>query len=231
MVTGSVPFTGDSEWEVLQKHEKEAVIIPPAVSPRIAGVIRRAMAKKPEDRFESIDDLLAALSGTVTPGGTASSLGGQDVPPPLPTHRPPRTPLPQHIEKNLDAIGELLEEEGGETAERARKNWQGRPSAADSDDDSAQFNGDSFYTDFEQRPRPSGKAPRANQGRRRGPAAAGSSWTKPFRWLLAAIGSVFSMIIDLLGNIFQNLLRYAVVLLISAGLALSVVYLINGPLF
>jgi eukaryotic-like serine/threonine-protein kinase len=79
LLTGEVPFRGDNFVAVAMQHINEP---PPSVrerrpelSPCIDGVVRRAMAKEPGDRFRSMDDFCAELSdclggldGGVSPG-------------------------------------------------------------------------------------------------------------------------------------------------------------------
>ncbi|MFY9343141.1 MAG: serine/threonine-protein kinase [Planctomycetota bacterium] len=99
---GDVPFKGDSEWEVLKKHEVTPPEFPPHAEPHDRAVIARCLAKKPEDRFASVTELLRALHapaalgesllfgpgrGAVAPSG-AACVGPQArraalVPPPL----------------------------------------------------------------------------------------------------------------------------------------------------
>jgi serine/threonine protein kinase len=67
-LTGSVPFRGDSEWEVLRKHENEAPEIPASVGAVERAVIQRCLAKDPLDRFQSVSDLLHALSAPAALG-------------------------------------------------------------------------------------------------------------------------------------------------------------------
>lgn len=57
----SVPFTGSNEFEVLRKHEEAPLVVPAAIEARFGTVLRKALAKKPEDRYASILDLLEAL--------------------------------------------------------------------------------------------------------------------------------------------------------------------------
>src|SRR6266850_5644580 len=67
MVTGSVPFDGDSSQQIVGKHIADP---PPAASdvnkqvPReISDVILRCMEKQPSDRFQSAAEVIAALEG------------------------------------------------------------------------------------------------------------------------------------------------------------------------
>ncbi|MEK7485138.1 MAG: FHA domain-containing serine/threonine-protein kinase [Planctomycetota bacterium] len=65
LVTGNVPYRGETTVDILIKHVREP--IPdvakhaPQISKRLAGVIARMMAKKPEERFVSAEELLGAL--------------------------------------------------------------------------------------------------------------------------------------------------------------------------
>ena len=101
ILCGKVPFTGDSEWEVLRKHETARPQLPAHLTPTERAVLTRCLAKDAEDRFQSVDQLLRAF-------GPLSRLDGMPVAaaalprpaqypsvaqyPPLPTCVPP--PLP-----------------------------------------------------------------------------------------------------------------------------------------
>jgi serine/threonine protein kinase len=65
---GDVPFRGDSEWEVLRKHEVAAPEFPPQAEPADRAVVLRCLQKKPEDRFPSVTELLRALQAPVALG-------------------------------------------------------------------------------------------------------------------------------------------------------------------
>ena len=51
--TGEVPFDGDSDWEVLRKHEVEPVSFPDGFPPGHRDLVEMAMRKDPEERFSS----------------------------------------------------------------------------------------------------------------------------------------------------------------------------------
>ncbi|MBN2492360.1 MAG: serine/threonine protein kinase [Planctomycetes bacterium] len=84
---GEVPFRGDTEWEVLRKHESEEIRFPAAVVEPFRSAIRQAMAKAPEDRFSSV----AALRQAVTPAApTSRAKATAAAPPPgIAEHFPP----------------------------------------------------------------------------------------------------------------------------------------------
>jgi len=65
MVTGKLPFEGSTPAAVMHKHLKEQLIPPdhivPSLSTGVGEVIERMMAKKPEDRYTTMRDLLTDL--------------------------------------------------------------------------------------------------------------------------------------------------------------------------
>ncbi len=73
MLTGSYPFSGETPLSVLLAHVNEPVpdvsMIRPELSPQIAAVVNRAMAKDPADRFQTAGELAAALRRAVEAGG------------------------------------------------------------------------------------------------------------------------------------------------------------------
>jgi serine/threonine protein kinase len=92
-LTGRLPFPRDSLGSALVAHMMEA---PPRVSdvradlsPRIDGVVAKAMAKTRAERFDTCDEMMAAAKDALvgTPGlGVA--------PPPMPKIPPPLSPMP-----------------------------------------------------------------------------------------------------------------------------------------
>ena len=94
ILCGKVPFSGDSEWEVLKKHESETAALPAHLSSSECAVLQRCLQKDPAARFQSVHDLIAAF------GSQAQALASVPAPPPvadLPHCVPPplpRRPLP-----------------------------------------------------------------------------------------------------------------------------------------
>ncbi|MHB8986009.1 MAG: protein kinase domain-containing protein, partial [Eubacteriales bacterium] len=76
MLTGELPFNGDTPISVAIKHIQDVPAPPsrinPAVSPELEKVIIRAMAKNPADRFESARKMAEALTGAGYSGGDDS---------------------------------------------------------------------------------------------------------------------------------------------------------------
>ena len=63
MLTGQVPFFGSSPAEVLMKHLTSDVNLDGIEEP-FQGVIKKAMAKNPADRFQSVQEMVEAVFGT-----------------------------------------------------------------------------------------------------------------------------------------------------------------------
>lgn len=63
MLVGKPPFKGDSEWELLRKHEQESPSYPRDLDPGDQRVIAGCLAKDPEARFQSVEEMLAQLQG------------------------------------------------------------------------------------------------------------------------------------------------------------------------
>jgi serine/threonine-protein kinase len=93
MLTGAVPFTGDSFMAVLAAHLNDPA---PSmlnfrpdleISQELHQIVDRALAKNPDERYGSMSELSAALLGT--PEGQSLQLSGElntvTLPPPPPT--------------------------------------------------------------------------------------------------------------------------------------------------
>ena len=65
MVTGQVPFTGDDSSEIMKKHLREKLIPPDhintSLSAGVSEVVEIMMAKRREDRYNSVEELLVDL--------------------------------------------------------------------------------------------------------------------------------------------------------------------------
>jgi serine/threonine protein kinase len=65
LLTGRAPFTGESLAQVLLKHQMAEVEAPPGgwgqVPPAVQAVLRKLLAKKPESRFQTPQELVRAL--------------------------------------------------------------------------------------------------------------------------------------------------------------------------
>ncbi len=65
LLVGKKPFEGDSAFTIMKAHTEEAPSSPTAINPEIpnalSAIVLRALAKKPEARFQSADAFLQAI--------------------------------------------------------------------------------------------------------------------------------------------------------------------------
>jgi serine/threonine protein kinase len=70
MVTGQCPIRGESEYEIMVAHLAVAPTAPtelnPFLPPALSAMILKAMAKRPEDRFQTAADFRASLGSLVS---------------------------------------------------------------------------------------------------------------------------------------------------------------------
>ncbi|WP_224247781.1 serine/threonine-protein kinase [Hyalangium gracile] len=71
MLTGRRPFSGEGLGEQLQAHLRQVPMSPHGVRPEVpaalSDVVMRAIAKRPEDRFQTASELRAALERAMAP--------------------------------------------------------------------------------------------------------------------------------------------------------------------
>ena len=110
MVTGQLPFSGDSVHTILYKHIFEEVQAPKTlrgdIPEAISAAVKRAMAKEPDQRFPTMEDLATAVWAEQP---VSAAKGGRPATPPRPRAKPvvtsetptehvstvaPTTPLP-----------------------------------------------------------------------------------------------------------------------------------------
>ncbi|MEM6997019.1 MAG: serine/threonine-protein kinase, partial [Myxococcota bacterium] len=79
MLTGRVPFEGVNAFDVLTRHQNEAPRSPrtlePSIPEAVDALLRRALQKRPEDRFQTMGEVELALRAVpgVTPVGRMSA--------------------------------------------------------------------------------------------------------------------------------------------------------------
>jgi eukaryotic-like serine/threonine-protein kinase len=92
LLTGEVPFRGENFVAVAMRHINEPAPSVrerrPDISPRLDGAIRRAMAKDPRERFESMDAFAAELESCLTASDAAGP--GDETVVVAPARRPRR---------------------------------------------------------------------------------------------------------------------------------------------
>ncbi|MDZ4865383.1 MAG: protein kinase [Gemmatimonadota bacterium] len=73
MLTGHPPFHGLTPQQTLAAHVTQAPVSAtqrrPGISPALDALIMRCLAKRPADRYQTADDLVAALEPLATPSG------------------------------------------------------------------------------------------------------------------------------------------------------------------
>lgn len=106
MVLGQLPFQGDTPYTLMYKHFNDAPPPPrqknPALDPRVEAVILRALAKDPDDRYQSAEDVAEDFARAVRAVGQPTpardmeaTVLGEEAPPaarPGPTVSPPAPP-------------------------------------------------------------------------------------------------------------------------------------------
>ncbi|HTT68388.1 MAG TPA: protein kinase [Gemmatimonadales bacterium] len=87
-LTGHVPFDGEDSFSIGYKHIMEELPTPPletAEQRDLFAIIQRMMAKKPDDRFQTAEELVASLEGS---GGVAAAMSADVATRPTESLRP-----------------------------------------------------------------------------------------------------------------------------------------------
>ena len=83
MLTGELPFSGDSIYTIIARHINDPPVSPMDMNakadPHLATLTMKALAKEPDDRYQSVDELLAALEQEGTPASQAEGIRAADV--------------------------------------------------------------------------------------------------------------------------------------------------------
>jgi serine/threonine protein kinase len=85
MLAGRIPFDGDTSWTLIFKQINEPPPSIPGIQPAVQTVIDRALAKKPDDRYQSARELAADYMEAIGLVSEASTLRIS-----LPPSRPPQ---------------------------------------------------------------------------------------------------------------------------------------------
>ena len=127
MLTGEVPFRGDSWAEVALRHQTDLPELS-RVPPAYLAIIQKALSKKAEDRFADMDEMIRAVEVVSRVGPparqeepllVATVIGNPEkktaaVPPPLPKRNPP--PMPRNGSSALLPAVPSFKERVGELA-------------------------------------------------------------------------------------------------------------------
>ena len=98
LLAGRPPFTGASPQQVLAAHVMQAPELlsshRPSLSPALTGVIMKALEKRPADRWQSAEEMLAQLEPLATPSGGMTPTSTAPVAAVAPAKRSrPRLPM------------------------------------------------------------------------------------------------------------------------------------------
>ncbi|HEX9704385.1 MAG TPA: protein kinase [Gemmatimonadales bacterium] len=99
-LTSTVPFDGEDSFSIGYKHIMEEIPVPRFETPEqknLFEIIRKMMAKRPEERFQDADQLVAALEGGTAFVATGITTAATQAMPSLSQRRladSPTTPLP-----------------------------------------------------------------------------------------------------------------------------------------
>ncbi|AWV87815.1 serine/threonine-protein kinase [Bradymonas sediminis] len=77
--TGSLPFNGDTSYSVIAAHQNEPIpAMPSSIDPAFAEIVYRAMAKYPNDRFQSAQEMAQVLGRWRDETSWVDGLPGED---------------------------------------------------------------------------------------------------------------------------------------------------------
>jgi len=83
MLTGHKPFQADTSYSVLNAHltepPKPLTELEPSIPPQLNAIVLRAMAKTPEDRYQTAEEFRSALRGMLDPATAAIPAAAQPV--------------------------------------------------------------------------------------------------------------------------------------------------------
>ena len=98
MLAGQLPLQGNSDYEVQMAHLERApdppTIYYPHIPPHIVAATMKALNKRPDQRFSSVEEFIGALDGSVGEVVAPTPIPMPPVPPP--SAPPPSTPPPSY---------------------------------------------------------------------------------------------------------------------------------------
>ncbi len=104
LLAGRPPFTGASPQQVLAAHVMQRPELVsrhrPSISPALASIIMKALEKRPADRWQTAEEMLAQLEPLATPSGGLTPTETRPV-----AAVRPRTPWPMFIFAGAGVIG------------------------------------------------------------------------------------------------------------------------------
>ena len=137
-LTGEKPFTGSGAWTIAKKIIQEEPALPSslnnAVTPLFDAVVNKALAKDPEQRFQSAKDfaiaLKRALDGKTDEEDADRTVVGEDIP-----VLPPSRPAPRPADPRADSTrGGATSSQSGSSQEVELEFWRSIKDGNDPDD-------------------------------------------------------------------------------------------------
>ena len=91
LLTGEQPFKGEGAWtvakQIMQDDPPHPSTVVKSVSPVLDGIVQKALAKSPAERYASAREFAAALRATLGPAQASLPPAQASVPPPPPSQR------------------------------------------------------------------------------------------------------------------------------------------------
>ena len=107
LLVGRVPFTADTPYAIVHDHIFTPLPMPRELKPdlpeSLERVLLKALAKEPDDRFQSVAELIAALEGALKPPAEPKAKETAVVPPPSTIARLAEAP-PGEATKELSEV-------------------------------------------------------------------------------------------------------------------------------
>jgi hypothetical protein len=131
MLTGRVPFEGESSQEIIMKHLTADPDLSQVPQP-YRNIIQKAMQKDPEHRFRTVSEMVAMLEGVKAPRQIAAPQTSQlaGVTPPVLVARPPAADAAQRSEEPFYIGDEMEGISFGPVKELPKKKYANKTSAA-----------------------------------------------------------------------------------------------------
>lgn len=98
LITAALPFKGDTPFDMAQSQVSDAPLKPtevrPDLPPWVDGILARALAKPPADRFQSAAEFRGALAAVSAPAAVNLAAAAAEVTEVMPRLAPPSVPAP-----------------------------------------------------------------------------------------------------------------------------------------
>jgi len=125
MLAGRVPFEADSSMTVLYMHINEPPPLIEGIHPAVRGVVERALAKNPDDRFQTCRELATAFTNAMEKNAQAETIN--DPLPPKPQPSPALAPGAS-VDQRFDELSAATQGKSAPASEKGiqpkSRNWK-----------------------------------------------------------------------------------------------------------